>query len=89
MASSALRYLDPAAEWDGTVPEIEPYNGFYRSLVGQDPVQPVVAARVIVGDTDEEARALARRTSLVIGRWPTSTMESRGGSSRRQRLRAL
>jgi alkanesulfonate monooxygenase SsuD/methylene tetrahydromethanopterin reductase-like flavin-dependent oxidoreductase (luciferase family) len=54
-------------DWDGTVAEIERYNGFYRGLVGQEPTPPVVAARVIIGDTDEEARALARK--YISGHW--------------------
>jgi alkanesulfonate monooxygenase SsuD/methylene tetrahydromethanopterin reductase-like flavin-dependent oxidoreductase (luciferase family) len=54
-------------DWDGTVAEIERYNGFYRNLVGQDPAPPVVAARVIIGDTDAEARALARK--YIGGHW--------------------
>ena len=54
-------------EWDGTVAEIERYNAFYRGLVGQEPIPPVVAARVIIGDTDEEARALARK--YIAGHW--------------------
>ena len=27
-------------EWDATVAEIERYNGFYRGLVGQEPIPP-------------------------------------------------
>ena len=54
-------------DWDGTVAEIERYNGFYRDVVGQEPVPPIVAARVIIGDSDEEARALARK--YIGGHW--------------------
>lgn len=54
-------------EWDATVAEIERYNAFYRGLVGQEPIPPVVAARVIIGDTDAEARALARK--YIGGHW--------------------
>lgn len=54
-------------DWDGTVAEIERYNSFYRGLVGQEPIPPVVAARVIIGDTDAEARALARK--YIGGHW--------------------
>jgi alkanesulfonate monooxygenase SsuD/methylene tetrahydromethanopterin reductase-like flavin-dependent oxidoreductase (luciferase family) len=54
-------------EWDATVAEIERYNAFYRSSVGQEPISPVVAARVIIGDTDEEGRALARK--YISGHW--------------------
>ena len=54
-------------DWDATVAEIERYNAFYRGLVGQEPIPPVVAARVIIGDTDEEARALARK--YIAGHW--------------------
>jgi len=35
--------------------------------VGQEPIPPVVAARVIIGDTDAEARALARK--YIAGHW--------------------
>src|SRR5437773_1038542 len=54
-------------DWDSTVAEIERYNAFYRDLTGQQPIPPVVAARVIIGDTDEEARALARK--YIGGHW--------------------
>jgi alkanesulfonate monooxygenase SsuD/methylene tetrahydromethanopterin reductase-like flavin-dependent oxidoreductase (luciferase family) len=54
-------------DWDATVAEIERYNTFYRGLVGQEPIPPVVAARVIIGDTDAEARALARK--YIGGHW--------------------
>lgn len=54
-------------EWDATVAEIERYNVFCRGLVGQEPVPPVVAARVIIGDSDAEARALARK--YIGGHW--------------------
>jgi len=54
-------------DWDSTVAEIQRYNGFYRQLTGLEPVPPVVAARVIVADTDEEARALARK--YIAGHW--------------------
>jgi alkanesulfonate monooxygenase SsuD/methylene tetrahydromethanopterin reductase-like flavin-dependent oxidoreductase (luciferase family) len=54
-------------DWDATVAEIERYNAFYHDLVGQEPIPPVVAARVIIGDTDEEARALARK--YIAGHW--------------------
>src|SRR5258708_39780007 len=48
-------------DWDSTVAEIERYNSFYRNLLGREAMPPVVAARVIMGDTDEETRVLARR----------------------------
>src|SRR6266851_1789117 len=54
-------------DWDSTVAEIERYNTFYRNLMGQEAMPPVVAARVIMGDTDEEARMLARR--FIGGHW--------------------
>ena len=54
-------------DWDSTVAEIQRYDGFYRQLTGREPVPPVVAARVIVADTDEEARALARQ--YIAGHW--------------------
>ena len=54
-------------DWGATVAEIERYNAFYRGLVGQEPIPPVVAARVIIGDTDAEARALARK--YIGGHW--------------------
>jgi alkanesulfonate monooxygenase SsuD/methylene tetrahydromethanopterin reductase-like flavin-dependent oxidoreductase (luciferase family) len=44
---------------DSTAAKIERYNTFYRNLTGQGPIPAVVAARVILGDTDEEARMLA------------------------------
>ena len=54
-------------DWDSTVAEIERYNTFYRNLMGREAMPPVVAARVIMGDTDEEARMLARK--FIGGHW--------------------
>jgi len=54
-------------DWDSTVAEIQRYGGFYRQLTGREPVRPVVAARVIVADTDVEARELARK--YIAGHW--------------------
>ena len=54
-------------DWDSTVAEIERYSAFYRDLRGHEPMPPVVVARVIIGDTDEEARVLARR--YIGGHW--------------------
>ncbi len=54
-------------EWDATVAEIERYNAFYRDLTGQQPIPPVVAARVIIGDTEAETKALARK--YIGGHW--------------------
>jgi alkanesulfonate monooxygenase SsuD/methylene tetrahydromethanopterin reductase-like flavin-dependent oxidoreductase (luciferase family) len=54
-------------DWDSTVAEIQRYDGFYRQLTGREPVRPVVAARVIVADTDTEARELARQ--YIAGHW--------------------
>jgi alkanesulfonate monooxygenase SsuD/methylene tetrahydromethanopterin reductase-like flavin-dependent oxidoreductase (luciferase family) len=39
-------------DWDSTVAEIQRYDAFYRELTGLEPVRPVVAARVIVADTE-------------------------------------
>jgi alkanesulfonate monooxygenase SsuD/methylene tetrahydromethanopterin reductase-like flavin-dependent oxidoreductase (luciferase family) len=54
-------------DWDSTVAEIQRYNGFYRQFTGGEPVSPVVAARVIVADTDAQARELARK--YIAGHW--------------------
>jgi alkanesulfonate monooxygenase SsuD/methylene tetrahydromethanopterin reductase-like flavin-dependent oxidoreductase (luciferase family) len=54
-------------DWDSTAAEIERYNAFYRDLMAREPIPPVVAARVIIGDTDEEARMLARK--YIGGHW--------------------
>jgi alkanesulfonate monooxygenase SsuD/methylene tetrahydromethanopterin reductase-like flavin-dependent oxidoreductase (luciferase family) len=54
-------------DWDSTVAEIQRYNGFYRQLTGREPVPPVVAARVIVADTEAQARELARKH--IAGHW--------------------
>jgi alkanesulfonate monooxygenase SsuD/methylene tetrahydromethanopterin reductase-like flavin-dependent oxidoreductase (luciferase family) len=54
-------------DWDSTVAEIRRYDAFYRQLTGREPVSPVIAARVIIGDTEAEARELARK--YIAGHW--------------------
>jgi alkanesulfonate monooxygenase SsuD/methylene tetrahydromethanopterin reductase-like flavin-dependent oxidoreductase (luciferase family) len=54
-------------DWDSTAAEIERYNAIYRELAGRQPVSPVVAARVIIADSDAEARELARK--YIGGHW--------------------
>ena len=54
-------------DWDSTAAEIQRYEAFYRQLTGREPVRPVVAARVIIGDTDAQAREFARK--YIAGHW--------------------
>ncbi len=54
-------------DWDSTAAEIQRYDAIYRQLNGREPVPPVVAARVIIGDSDAEARELARK--YIGGHW--------------------
>ncbi len=54
-------------DWESTAAEIQRYDAFYRQLTGREPVPPVIAARVIIGDTEAEARELARR--YISGHW--------------------